>query len=428
MDNNNGNGNKNLKDKEKLINDLKQQINDTENEQIGQPSILKTNNYKYQIHHHHNDESHSTVAKFRRYFAPLRAWIYRNHFKWQDSSRIRRQWVGGGMIFIAILMIFIGVFYTKGLRVVNTPINSNKVFVNGDTVRITKEEYDPHTQMALAYLTTGSQSSTISPNDLSASFRFADKPKTYHVPTPTIQLLPIYQNHFVVVMKNVYPGYHGISIKLLDHNRITASELGGSLKDNNGTPPGSQEFDSPHMGALYIGQKGQELASASPTGLNATYTEEQDKLLNKVQKNNTQYLVLSASKLGQNQTHISRIQSGREILNKIFVSSAINNQRDIKLRRKLIKQDQKTIAFDHKRIKSLYKRSNLSDNNASVDNVQKEISNLQQEISTYKSQINADASALSQAQDRWNQLNNGTMKLPKPSPQDSAEQWGGGKE
>lgn len=432
MDKNQGsdnNYNKHLQDKSAMQQLLQQQViqNAHANIQRGAP-ILRANDYNYKVRDASEREHPQTwIGRMHQKCVPFLNWCKHFYRRYEESARTRRRWVFGTTLCIIFGSLAVGMLWTKGIIVANTPAYQPKTFINGDSVYITREKYDPHTQSALIFFTTKSDEGDISANDLDANFRFANQPKTYKSLTPTIQLLPMYQNHFVIFLRNIYSGYHGISIRLTNHEHVNLQNLSDSLQaGDDGLPSNSTSFNSTHMGAYHISDNASQELQTPSSQLNASDVNTQLKLLHKVQHHNYQYLILSDSYLKQHEGYVNPNLSAKDILNKTFKDSIHHSTEDIELRQKLIANEKSTIKQSRKHIRSLYKQSDMSSNDPQIKSINVSINEMQNKIQTFSKEMYDDQQAVNEAKDHWNELNNGTYTLPEQKQQNLAESWGSG--
>lgn len=426
--NNNQNNQGSSNNHSNFIQQEEDQIIDQSKNQLQPTSpIFGSSAFDYKVTPNHQKQTdNSALGQLRRKFAPLREKIYRHHLLHEPSARKHRRFWYTLFGVLSVFFLMWGAFFWKqGVQVLQTPIGQTKTFINGDTVKMSSLHYDPHKHIALVYLTIhGANNTSMPAYNINSSFQFQNGPNSYSGSAPTIQTIPIYQDHYVVVLRHMYHGAGAISIQLTDKSRLDANSLVSTIQNDNGT----DKAGAPTMGATIEPKKAVEYLAAPPADLNNRQAAIQDRLIRRLQTSNFQFLIISPAELEQNHDSIPSHLNSKQILVHIFKKVIKHNEIDKKLRQHQIKEEQGTLKSDQKRLHDLYKNSSIANMDSAISSLESAVKSDQRSINIYNKEIKADDTAINQTRNRLSQTSGGVESLPTPQPQNRSQQWNNAKD
>lgn len=401
-------------------------INGSQDQLHHNSTLFRMGQYNYQLKDD-SDPNHPTtlMGKLRKKCAPLREWIANYRLEHEPSARRTRKLIYSSCAGLLGFFLIWGLFVDKkDIVLAQTPVGQTKQFVNGDSIKVDKMQYYPKNHMALFYVSTNGESSTgISPSNISTSFQMQNPPSSSATPAPTIQLLPLYQDHYVLAMKNIYSGYRSMSIQIQDKNPINYNNISQAISQDNGT----QEIGSPHMGADLMTKSQVKLLSTPQTALNTDSTAKQESLMRWVHKHNYQFLIFGHQQLedhtarGQISSHLT----GEQLLIKIFKINISHSKQDLKVRLKDIKQDMNVLKGDQKKLQELHKDSSITDSDPQIEQANANIKNDKEQINNNQEDASSDQKDINQAENNMSQAMSGIMK-PVEQQQNNNQPWNNG--
>lgn len=418
--NNNGNQNNSNNSNSIIQQEEKQIINNSQDQLHHNSMLFRMGQYNYQLKGDEH-QSNGFVDKLRKKFAPLRHNLYEYKLIHESSARRRRRIIYSSLFAFAFFCFLVGFFWTKkDILLAQTPMNQDKDFINGDTVRIYNAKYDKSNHMGIVYIdTSGGQNGGISMNKLQTSFRMEDLPQSSDATIPTIQVMPLYEDHYAIVIRHMYTGYNAMSIQLHDKNYIDQTLLSKTITNDNGT----NVIGSPHINADMMTKRQVKILSLPSTSLTSKQYAKQSQLLNWIQGHNYQYLILGHQFFNKHKGKINPNLTNKSILVNIIKKEIKNNNADINKNNGIIKRSQNNLKHYQQNEKQLESESSLSPDNEQVTTVINNIKENQKFIAEAKQDIKSDQDTIKEDQDRLSQSTETLMNQFKPQPQQVGQQW-----
>lgn len=385
-------------------------------------------------------ENNAFISKLRKLVKPFVRNFRKLRERLEESASRRRRIVYGMLIGTMCICLIIGHFWKNEVIVTPTSINFPKKFINGDTIKISNYIYDTQNKAIQLDLTTTSPTGSIRPKDLKIKFTLAAA-QASNTNVPFARILPTYNNHFVVLIKNIYPNFQGIKIEFYNSSIINLSSLQNALNDNsNGQNNDDSNADIKNdssIGAYKLTDKEKDVLDSSDYSTNdqdsskistsnRKLTKKQLHLLNRIQKHNTQYIVLAEKKLLQKKHlgHIDINTTPKELTINALKQSISTLHQDIDNRKKLINKDKPYIAKQKEKLKELNEDADIDPSyQDKVSDAQNEINITKNDIAQQQNRISLDKLWIKKYNNRISLIKKGKIQIDKGQQPSKAIIW-----
>lgn len=346
-------------------------------------------------------DERTLAGKIQRIAKPYAVRFRRFKFWFAAHAKMRRLTTITTLLLGMLFVFVLGQIYTQGLKIEATEFGKYATFLTGDKIKINGVSYDKKNRVALVSLQGAANSGLMNPNSLESDLVIEKKPKMNIKKAPTIQVLPTYNNHYTLLIKNVYPDFGTYQILLKSKEKATVPQIGNHIKTKNRKI--FYPLDKKDVKTLNDWDKGSELENKG-TNLGDELTHINDaqlqnnanyraaeKLTGTVMKHNVISLIIKNKTFKQNQTALPNNPTPKNIILDDLITTKKQLEADIKAKKHQIKLNNDQINTLNRQ-KANVEKNNL--NNASTKNFDSQISNLQSSNRELNKNINTDRKLL----------------------------------
>jgi hypothetical protein len=382
--------------------------------------------------------SNKLVANLQKKAQPVTQFFREMYYRLEDSSKRRRKTTLAIVFTLMIGSVVSAQIWTKGIEIVETPMKMQKTFINGDKISLKKQQYDKKTHTARLDFVTSSDTGIVSPKDIKASFMLVDAPKD-KVKAPELYVVPTFNNHFVVIIKHLYDGFNGMKVQFTNKSTISLDQISDSLGNgNNGTSQKAAQTSSDsnsdtHLGAYHIkksdvdtigdtaatqGTQTQDDKSKINTG-NHHVTAKQLQILERIEKHNTQYVIVKEDTLLKHKTKFNSNIKPKKLAVSDLKNEVQRLKTDIQNNEDFIEKDKPYIKSLTEKVRDLSKDVGVDASyQDKIDDTNEQIAATKNADHNYEAKIKLDQKWIERYKDRIRQIRSGRLVVDcasKPS-------------
>lgn len=370
----------------------------------------------------YNFSANPTIRKIQYFFS---SYLSKWQVIWQRQKEHLATWIRRALYLlfgILILTILIGLLDGKGLEVVPTKTNESQEFLNGNKATLDGVIANQNGSEASISVTIDPKGGKIDPKKISANITFLEEPKD-SIASPTVQVVPTYNNHFVFIVKGLYKDFKAFRIQIHDDSGsvvqyASALSNGSNTQAKKPISKDTRKKIIEYSKSLNKVNKNAPLGNANIEIGTPEQIREAKNALSKAKKNNVVNLLFDEKKINKSKQNLPIDSNPKSIVLTGLDNGISQLNSDIQYRQQLleqVKQNQKQI-----------EQQKASDNNNNIDKQEsgnddqnaksneKENQKIGADIDSINEKITADKKQIALYQEERNKVLNNEMKFDKP--------------